>query len=60
MVLFEALLLLIAVTAIIGCSALDRPADQQPKRAEQNEKQKPDSVPTFTYRPGAGLTIEGR
>jgi hypothetical protein len=49
------------LTVLIGCSAqLGPPQEQEPNRVEQKKEQRPHSVPTFTYRPGAGLTIEGR
>jgi gas vesicle protein len=49
-------------TALIGCSAqlVERPKEQEVSRAKQEEERKPSSLPTFTYRPGAGLMIEGR
>lgn len=48
-------------SAIIGCSAgvVEGTKEQEPSRAKQDEDRKPSSVPTFTYRPGAGLMIEG-
>jgi hypothetical protein len=48
-------------TAIIGCSAelVETPKVQEAGRAKQEEDRKPSSIPTFTYRPGAGLMIEG-
>jgi len=48
-------------TAIIGCSAgvVEGTKEQEASRAKQDEDRKPSSVPTFTYRPGAGLMIEG-
>jgi hypothetical protein len=48
-------------TAIIGCSAqlVEAPKGQEASRAKQEEDRKPSSIPTFTYRPGAGLMIEG-
>jgi hypothetical protein len=50
------------LTALIGCSAqlVERPKEQEASRAQQEEERKPSSMPTFTYRPGAGLMIEGR
>ena len=48
--------------ALVGCSAplAERPKEQEAGRAKQEEDRKPSSMPTFTYRPGAGLMIEGR
>jgi len=48
-------------SAIIGCSAgvVEGTKEQEASRAKQDEDRKPSSVPTFTYRPGAGLMIEG-
>ena len=47
-------------TAIIGCSAQlsEAPEGQEASRAKQEQDRKPSSMPTFTYRPGAGLMIE--
>jgi len=54
-------ILFVVVTALVGCSAqVERPKEQALNRGEQKEEQRPPSVPTFTYRPGAGLMIEGR
>jgi hypothetical protein len=61
MVRFKSLILLVVLSVLIGCSAHREPLqEQEPNRVEQKEKQKPSSVPTFRYRPGAGLMIEGR
>jgi hypothetical protein len=61
MVRFKSSLLFVVLAVVIGCSAqLERPEQQELKRGEQKEEQRPASVPTFTYRPGAGLMIEGR
>jgi PBP1b-binding outer membrane lipoprotein LpoB len=61
MVRFKSSILLVVLTVLIGCSAhREPPQEQEPNRVEQKEKQKPSSVPTFRYRPGAGLMIEGR
>ena len=58
---FRSLILFILFTVLIGCSAqIERPEQQESNRAEQKEDQRPASVPTFRYRPGAGLMIEGR
>jgi hypothetical protein len=48
-------------TAIIGCSAqpVQPLTEQEQIRAKQEEDRNSPSIPTFTYRPGAGLTIEG-
>ena len=47
---------------IIGCSAqlVEAPKEKEASRAKQEQDPKPSSIPTFTYRPGAGLMIEGR
>jgi hypothetical protein len=48
-------------TALIGCAQLvERPKEQEVSRTKQEEDRKPSSTPTFTYRPGSGLMIEGR
>jgi hypothetical protein len=61
MVRFKSLTLLIGLTVLIGCSPqLERPERQEFNRAEQKEEQRPASVPTFRYRAGSGLLIEGR
>ena len=47
--------------AVIGCGAQLERQDERvlvPSKEEQEQRQR--SVPTFTYRPGAGLMIEGR
>ena len=59
MVRFKSSILLIVLTGSVGCSAIERPLEPQPNRPEQQEEQKSPSVPTFMYRPGAGLMIEG-
>jgi hypothetical protein len=46
---------------LIGCGPeINRPDKQVlvPSKEEQEQRQR--SMPTFTYRPGAGLMIEGR
>jgi hypothetical protein len=61
MVGFKLVMLSVVLTALVGCSAQrERPEDQEAKRGEQKEEKQPASFPTFRYRPGAGLTIEGR
>jgi hypothetical protein len=61
MVRFTSAILFVVLTVLIGCSAqLERPEQQEPDRGKQKEEQRPPSVPTFRYRPGAGLMIEGR
>jgi outer membrane biogenesis lipoprotein LolB len=61
MVRFKSLFWFVVLTVLNGCSAqLERPQEQEPTRVEQKEAQRPASVPTFSYRPGAGLMIEGR
>ena len=57
---FKSSILLIVLTVAVGCSAIERPVEPETNPAEQKEKQRSPSVPTFTYRPGAGLMIEGR
>jgi PBP1b-binding outer membrane lipoprotein LpoB len=60
MVPFKLPVVFVVFTLLMGCSArLAPPQEQESGRVEQKEKQKPPSVPTFTYRPGAGLMIEG-
>ena len=62
MVRFKSSILFVVLMTLIGCSAqvVESPQEQEAKGAEQKEDQRPHAVPTFTYRPGAGLTIEGR
>jgi hypothetical protein len=61
MVGFKSSSLFVVLTVLIGCSAqLEPPQEQEPSRVEQKEEQRPPSVPSFRYRPGAGLMIEGR
>jgi len=56
---FKSILLLLALSAFMGCAAQpEGPKKQEMNRAEQTEKQNP-PTPTVTYRPGAGLMIEG-
>jgi outer membrane biogenesis lipoprotein LolB len=61
MVRFKSAILFVVLTMLTGCSAqLERPEEQEPDRGKQKEEQRTPSVPTFRYRPGVGLTIEGR
>jgi hypothetical protein len=61
MLRFKSLILFVVLTMPIGCSTqLERPQDQESSQVEQKKEQRPPSVPTFTYRPGSGLMIEGR
>jgi len=53
MIRVNAVIVVFLFPAIIGCSA-----KQAASRAKQAEDRKPSSIPTFTYRPGAGLMIE--
>ena len=59
---FKSSILFVVLMVLIGCSShvVESPQEQEAKRAEQKEDQRPPAVPTFTYRPGAGLAIEGR
>ena len=60
MVRFKSAILLFALSALVGCSApIERP-EKPPEtgRAKEKNEQRP-SMPTFTYRPGRGLMIEG-
>jgi len=44
-----------------GCVAqLPRSENQGLAPKEQEEEQRKPAIPTFTYRPGAGMIIEGR
>jgi hypothetical protein len=58
----KSVIAVLVFTALVGCSAqlVERPKEQDVGRAKQEEDRKPSSMPTFTYRPGAGLMIEGR
>ena len=60
MVRFKLSMLFVVLVVFIGCGAIERPVEPETNPAEQKEKQRSLSVPTFTYRPGAGLMIEGR
>jgi hypothetical protein len=61
MVQFKTSFLLVVLAVSTGCSApVERSKEQEPDRVEQKEEPRPSSVPAFRYRPGAGLTIEGR
>jgi outer membrane biogenesis lipoprotein LolB len=61
MVRFKSAILFVVLTVLTGCTAqLEAPQEQEPSPVEQKEEQKPPSAPTFRYRPGAGLMIEGR
>jgi hypothetical protein len=62
MIRFKSVIAGFFFAALIGCSAqlVERPKEQEVSRAKQEEDRKPSSMPTFTYRPGAGLMIEGR
>jgi hypothetical protein len=61
MIRVKPVIVIMLITASIGCSAeiVERPKEQEASRAKQEEDRKPSSIPTFTYRPGAGLMIEG-
>jgi outer membrane biogenesis lipoprotein LolB len=61
MVRSKSAILFVVLTVLVGCSAQqERSEDQETKRDEQQQENQPASFPTFRYRPGAGLTIEGR
>jgi hypothetical protein len=62
MIRFKSVISVLLFTALIGCSAqlVERPKEQDVSQTKQEEERKPSSMPTFTYRPGAGLMIEGR
>ena len=62
MIRFKSAIAVFLFTGLIGCSAqlVERPNEQEARQVKQEEDQKPSSMPTFTYRPGAGLMIEGR
>jgi hypothetical protein len=48
------------LTVVNGCSAhLQSPQEQKPRAVEQQEEKSPPLVPTFRYRPGAGLNDRG-
>ena len=61
MLRFKSAILLFALGAFFGCSALiERPEESQEAwRTKEQKEQRPSSTPTFTYRPGLGLMIEG-
>jgi hypothetical protein len=62
MIRFKSMIAVLLFTALTGCSAqlVERPKEQEASRAKLEEERRPSSMPTFTYRPGAGLMIEGR
>jgi hypothetical protein len=58
---FKSAILFVVLPVLVSCSAQrERPAEQEAKAGDQKEEKQPVSFPTFRYRPGAGLTIEGR
>jgi hypothetical protein len=61
MIRVKSVIVVFFFTAIIGCSEqlVEAPKGQEASRTKQEEDRKPSSIPTFTYRPGAGLMIEG-
>ena len=58
----KAVSVIILFTACMGCSAqvVERSKEQEASLPKQEQYRKSSSPPTFTYRPGAGLMIEGR
>ena len=62
MIRFKSVMAVLLFTALVGCSAqvVERPKEQEVSRTKQEEDRKLSSMPTFTYRPGSGLMIEGR
>jgi hypothetical protein len=61
MLRFKSAILLFTFSALVGCSApIERPEEpQETGRANEKKEQRPSSMPSFTYRPGGGLMIEG-
>ena len=61
MIRVKSVIVVFLFTTFIGCSAqlTERSKEEGGSRAKQEEERKPSSIPTFTYRPGAGLMIEG-
>jgi outer membrane biogenesis lipoprotein LolB len=58
---FKLAMLFVVLATLAGCSVQqERSEEQETKRGEQKEEKQPSSFPTFRYRPGAGVTIEGR
>ena len=61
MIRVKSAILLAVLLAVIGCGAqLERQDERVLAPSEEEQEQRQRSVPTFTYRPGAGLMIEGR
>ena len=62
MMRLKSVIAFVLFTALVGCSAqlVEPPKEQEASQAKQEEERTPSSIPTFTYRPGAGLMIEGR
>jgi hypothetical protein len=62
MLRFRFAILLFGLSGLLSCSApIERPEEAaEARRAREEREQRPSSMPTFEYRPGAGLTIEGR
>jgi hypothetical protein len=61
MIRVQSAIFLGVLVALIGCGAqLNRPDKQVLSPSTEEQEQRERSVPTFTYRPGAGLMIEGR
>ena len=58
----KAVSVILLFTACTGCSTLhmERSKEEEASRPKQQEDRKSSTTPTFTYRPGAGLMIEGR
>ena len=61
MLRFKSVILLFTFSALLGCSAsIERPDEpQETGRTNEKKEQRPSSMPSFTYRPGGGLMIEG-
>ena len=61
MLRFKSAILLFTFSVLVGCSApIERPDQPQEIGRATKKEQRPSSIPTFTYRPGGGLMIEGQ
>jgi predicted small lipoprotein YifL len=62
MIRVKSAIFLAVLLALIGCGGaqLERPDERVLAPSKEEQEQRRRSVPTFTYRPGAGLMIEGR
>jgi hypothetical protein len=59
MIQLKLAIIVAVLSAAMGCSTQVKNAEEQAATdVKQKEQQRPSSVPSFSYRPGAGLMIE--